>query len=50
MKGFNGLKVFIGLLLILGVLWSFFSSGNYYENKNKGIEMEEIYRKFVDII
>ncbi|BAB74215.1 cytochrome c oxidase subunit 3 [Anabaena sp. FACHB-709] len=50
MTGFHGLHVFIGLLLILGVLWRSRRSGHYSETKHTGIEMAEIYWHFVDII
>jgi cytochrome c oxidase subunit 3 len=50
MTGFHGLHVFIGLLLILGVLWRSFRRGHYSATKHTGIEMAEIYWHFVDII
>lgn len=50
MTGFHGLHVFIGLLLILGVLWRSFRPGHYSATKHTGIEMAEIYWHFVDII
>ncbi|MBD2345266.1 cytochrome c oxidase subunit 3 [Anabaena subtropica] len=50
MTGFHGLHVFIGLLLILGVLWRSRRSGHYSATKHTGIEMAEIYWHFVDII
>jgi cytochrome c oxidase subunit III len=58
MTGFHGLHVFVGLLLILGVLWRSrrVSEGDsrrpdrYSDNKHTGIEMAEIYWHFVDII
>lgn len=50
MTGFHGLHVFIGVLLILGVLWRSRRPGHYNENKHTGIEMAEIYWHFVDII
>ncbi|MGG6294191.1 cytochrome c oxidase subunit 3 [Leptolyngbya sp. AN02str] len=48
--GFHGLHVFVGLLLILGVLWRSRRPGHYSEHKHTGIEMAEIYWHFVDII
>jgi cytochrome c oxidase subunit III len=50
MTGFHGLHVFIGLLLILGVLWRSRRPGHYSSTKHIGIEMAEIYWHFVDII
>jgi cytochrome c oxidase subunit 3 len=50
MTGFHGLHVFVGLLLILGVLWRSFRRGHYSATKHTGIEMAEIYWHFVDII
>ena len=50
MTGFHGLHVFVGLLLILGVLWRSRRPGHYGANKHTGIEMAEIYWHFVDII
>lgn len=50
MTGFHGLHVFVGLLLILGVLWRSRRPGHYSEAKHTGVEMAEIYWHFVDII
>lgn len=50
MTGFHGLHVFIGLLLILGVLWRSHRPEHYNATKHTGIEMAEIYWHFVDII
>ena len=50
MTGFHGLHVFIGLLLILGVIWRSRREGHYSGTKHTGIEMAEIYWHFVDII
>ncbi len=50
MTGFHGLHVFVGLLLILGVLWRSRRPGHYSDTKHTGIEMAEIYWHFVDII
>ncbi|RMF67617.1 MAG: heme-copper oxidase subunit III [Cyanobacteria bacterium J069] len=50
MTGFHGLHVFIGLLLILGVLWRSRRAGHYSDHKHTGVEMAEIYWHFVDII
>ncbi|MDF5722594.1 MAG: heme-copper oxidase subunit III [Rhizonema sp. PD37] len=50
MTGFHGIHVFVGLLLILGVLWRSRRPGHYSATKHTGIEMAEIYWHFVDII
>lgn len=50
MTGFHGLHVFIGLLLILGVLWRSRRPGHYNATKHTGVEMAEIYWHFVDVI
>ena len=50
MTGFHGLHVFVGILLILGVLWRSRRDGHYSEQKHTGVEMAEIYWHFVDII
>jgi cytochrome c oxidase subunit 3 len=50
MTGFHGLHVFIGILLILGVIWRSRRAGHYSEVKHVGVEMAEIYWHFVDII
>ena len=50
MTGFHGAHVFIGLLLILGVLWRSRREGHYSAAKHTGVEMAEIYWHFVDIV
>jgi len=50
MTGFHGLHVFVGLLLILGVLWRSRRPNHYNDSKHVGVEMAEIYWHFVDII
>lgn len=50
MTGFHGLHVFIGLLLILGVIWRSRRLNHYSATKHVGVEMAEIYWHFVDII
>ena len=50
MTGFHGVHVFVGLLLILGVLWRSRRDGHYSGTKHTGVEMAEIYWHFVDII
>jgi cytochrome c oxidase subunit III len=50
MTGFHGLHVFVGLLLILRVLWRSRRPGEYSATNHTFIEMTEIYWHFVDII
>lgn len=50
MTGFHGLHVFVGILLILGVLWRSRRPDHYSASKHTGIAMAEIYWHFVDII
>lgn len=50
MTGFHGLHVFVGVLLILGVLWRSRKEGHYSAEKHIGVEMAEIYWHFVDVI
>lgn len=50
MTGFHGLHVFVGILLMLGVLWRSRRPNHYNEAKHTGVEMTEIYWHFVDII
>ena len=50
MTGFHGLHVFLGVSMILGVLWRSRREGHYSSVKHTGIEMAEIYWHFVDII
>lgn len=50
MTGFHGLHVFVGIVLILGVLWRSRREGHYSAEKHVGVEMAEIYWHFVDVI
>jgi cytochrome c oxidase subunit 3 len=50
MTGFHGLHVFVGILLMLGVIWRSRRSNHYNASKHTGVEMTEIYWHFVDII
>jgi cytochrome c oxidase subunit 3 len=50
MTGFHGAHVFIGLLLILGVLWRSRRQGHYSDATHVGPEMAEVYWHFVDIV
>ncbi|WP_035987765.1 heme-copper oxidase subunit III [Leptolyngbya sp. KIOST-1] len=48
--GFHGAHVFIGLLLILGVLWRSRRADHYSNLAHTGPEMAEIYWHFVDVV
>ncbi|AKG22369.1 cytochrome c oxidase subunit 3 [Calothrix sp. 336/3] len=50
MTGFHGLHVFVGVLLILGVMRRSHRPDHYSASKHTGVEMAEIYWHFVDII
>lgn len=50
MTGFHGLHVFVGVLMMCGVLWRSRRPGHYSATKHTGVEMTEIYWHFVDII
>ncbi|MGB0563815.1 MAG: cytochrome c oxidase subunit 3 [Spirulinaceae cyanobacterium] len=50
MTGFHGLHVFVGVLMMLGVLWRSRRPGHYSATKHTGVEMAEIYWHFVDVI
>lgn len=50
MTGFHGLHVFVGILLILGVIWRSRRPGHYSAQKHTGVTMAEIYWHFVDVI
>jgi len=50
LTGFHGLHVFIGLLLILGVLWRSRRANHYSDITHVGPEMAEIYWHFVDVV
>ncbi len=50
MTGFHALHVFVGVLLILGVVWRSRLPGHYSATQHTGIEMAEMYWHFVDII
>jgi cytochrome c oxidase subunit 3 len=50
MTGFHGAHVFIGLLLILGVLWRSRREGHYSDVTHVGPEMAEVYWHFVDVV
>ncbi|MGB3202816.1 MAG: heme-copper oxidase subunit III [Nodosilinea sp.] len=48
--GFHGAHVFIGLVLILGVLWRSRRADHYSSLAHTGPEMAEIYWHFVDVV
>ncbi|MGG6240638.1 cytochrome c oxidase subunit 3 [Nodosilinea sp. AN01ver1] len=48
--GFHGAHVFIGLVLILGVLWRSRRANHYTDITHTGPEMAEIYWHFVDVV
>lgn len=50
LTGFHGLHVFLGLLLMLAVLWRSRNSSHYSAENHFGIEATELYWHFVDVI
>lgn len=50
LTGFHGLHVFVGLLLMAGVLWRSRRPGHYSQDSHFGIEAAEVYWHFVDVI
>jgi cytochrome c oxidase subunit 3 len=50
LTGFHGLHVFVGLLLMLAVLWRARKPGHYSSESHFGIEAVELYWHFVDVI
>lgn len=50
LTGFHGLHVFVGLLLMLAVLWRSRQSGHYSSEEYFGIEAAELYWHFVDVV
>jgi cytochrome c oxidase subunit III len=50
LTGFHGLHVFLGLCLILAVLWRARSSTHYSEAHHFGVEAAELYWHFVDVV
>lgn len=50
LTGFHGLHVFVGLLLMLAVLWRARTPGHYSSENHFGIEAVELYWHFVDVI
>ncbi len=50
LTGFHGLHVFVGLLLMLAVLWRSRQQAHYSKANHFGIEATELYWHFVDVI
>jgi cytochrome c oxidase subunit 3 len=50
LTGFHGLHVFLGLLLMLAVLWRSRQPSHYSAENHFGIEATELYWHFVDVI
>jgi cytochrome c oxidase subunit 3 len=50
LTGFHGLHVFVGVLLMTGVLWRSRRPGHYSMEKHFGIEAAEVYWHFVDVV
>lgn len=50
LTGFHGLHVFVGLLLMLAVLWRARTLGHYSKANHFGVEAVELYWHFVDVI
>lgn len=50
LTGFHGLHVFLGLCLILGVLWRSRQSSHYSSEEHFGVEAAELYWHFVDVV
>lgn len=50
LTGFHGLHVFVGLLLMLTVLWRSRQPGHYSSDHHFGIEAAELYWHFVDVV
>jgi len=50
LTGFHGLHVFLGLCLILGVLWRARNQAHYSGAHHFGVEAAELYWHFVDVV
>lgn len=50
LTGFHGLHVFLGVCLILAVLWRSLKTAHYSEEHHFGVEAAELYWHFVDVI
>lgn len=50
LTGFHGLHVFLGLCLILAVLWRARQKAHYASDHHFGVEAAELYWHFVDVV
>lgn len=50
LTGFHGLHVFVGILLMLAVLWRSRQAQHYSSESHFGIEAAELYWHFVDVV
>ena len=50
LTGFHGLHVFVGILLMMAVLWRSLKQGHYSNESHFGVEAAELYWHFVDVI
>jgi cytochrome c oxidase subunit III len=50
LTGFHGLHVFVGLCLMLAVLWRSRQPGRYSSEHHFGVEAAELYWHFVDVV
>ncbi len=50
LTGFHGLHVFLGVCLILAVLWRAQKAGHYSDQEHFGVEAAELYWHFVDVV
>ncbi|MEO1127573.1 MAG: heme-copper oxidase subunit III [Cyanobacteria bacterium J06639_16] len=50
LTGFHGLHVFVGILLMLAVLWRSRQTAHYSSENHFGIEAAELYWHFVDVV
>ncbi|MEO0533824.1 MAG: heme-copper oxidase subunit III [Cyanobacteria bacterium P01_A01_bin.123] len=50
LTGFHGLHVFVGILLMLAVLWRSRQTAHYSSKNHFGIEAAELYWHFVDVV
>jgi cytochrome c oxidase subunit III len=50
LTGFHGLHVFLGVCLILAVLWRSLKASHYSESHHFGVEAAELYWHFVDVV
>lgn len=50
LTGFHGLHVFVGILLMMAVLWRSLKKGHYSSQSHFGVEAAELYWHFVDVV